>query len=73
MIPKPIRDRLGIRPGDRVVVEQDGTSARVTKARTADDLVGSLPPSTLDPLAVLVEERRGERDREDRKARRLAG
>ena len=73
VIPKPIRDGLGLRPGDRVIVERDGTSARVTKARTADDLLGSLPASELDPMAVLMEERHHDRDREDRKTRRLDG
>jgi AbrB family looped-hinge helix DNA binding protein len=73
VIPKPIRERLGLRPGDRVIVEQDGASARVSKTRTADDLIGSLPESDLDPMAVLMEERSRERDRENRKSLRLGG
>jgi AbrB family looped-hinge helix DNA binding protein len=71
VIPKAIRERLGMRPGDPVVVEQDGAAARVSKAVTVDDLVGSLPESSIDPLEVLIEERRRDRRREEEKARRL--
>jgi AbrB family looped-hinge helix DNA binding protein len=67
VIPKAIRDRLGLRPGDRVVVEQDGEAARVSKAVTVDDLVGSLPESELDPLEVLLAERERDRRREARR------
>jgi AbrB family looped-hinge helix DNA binding protein len=73
VIPKSVRDRLGIEPGDFVVVEQDGNAIRVSKPTTVDDLVGSLPPSNVDPLAVLSEERRRDREREKRKARELGG
>lgn len=67
VIPKSIRDDLGIRPGDRVVVDQDGQEVRISKAVTAEDLRGSLPPSEIDPLAVLIGERRRDREREERK------
>lgn len=67
VIPKRVRDRLGLRPGDRVFVEQQGDGVRVSKAVAVDDLVGSLPPSELDPLDVLMAERRRDRDREDRR------
>lgn len=66
VIPKEIRDRLGLRPGDRVRVEQEGNGVRVSKAVTVDQLVGSLPPSEVNPLEVLLEERRRDREREDR-------
>jgi AbrB family looped-hinge helix DNA binding protein len=72
VIPKPIRERLGMRPGDLVVVEQDGSAARVTKASTVDDLIGSLSESRVDPLEVLAEERARNRRREEEKARRLS-
>lgn len=65
VIPKPIRDRLGLKPGDRVRVEQEGEAVRVSKAVTVDELVGSLPPSEVNPLEVLMEERRRDRERED--------
>jgi len=70
VIPKPIRDNLGIRPGDRVVVDQDGPDVRISKAVRAEDLRGSLPPSEVDPLAVLMDERRRDREGEERKVER---
>lgn len=66
VIPKAIRDQLGLRPGDRVAVEREGEGVRVSKAVTASDLRGSLPPSDLNPLEILLEERRLDRIREDR-------
>lgn len=66
VIPKKIRDRLGLRPGDRVRVEQEGSGVRVSKAVTVDHLVGSLPPSEINPLDILLEERSRDREREDR-------
>jgi len=65
VIPKPIRDRLGLRPGDRVRVEQEGSGVRLSRAVTVDELVGSLPPSDVNPLDALMEERRRDRARED--------
>jgi AbrB family looped-hinge helix DNA binding protein len=70
VIPKPIRDRLGMRPGDPVVVEQDGPAARVSKAVTVDDLLGSLPDSAVDPLDVLLGERDRDRRLEEERERR---
>lgn len=67
VIPKQIRDRLGIRPGDRVSVDQAGDEVRITKARTASELMGSLAGGSVNPLDVLVEERSRERRREDRR------
>ena len=76
VFPKPIRDELGIKPGDEVVFEADGKDVRVRRreddieARRAgvDALVGILwdGPSTDD----LLEERRKERELEERKAAR---
>ena len=65
VIPKAIRDRLGLRPGDRVRVEHEGDGVRISKAVTVNQLVGSLPPSDANPLDVLMEERRRDRERED--------
>lgn len=67
VIPKAIRDRLGLKSGDRVRVEQEGEAVRVSKAVTVDELVGSLPPFEVNPLEVLMEERRRDREREDRR------
>ncbi len=68
VIPKAIRDRLGLRPGDRVRVEQEGGAVRVSKAVTVDQLFGALPPSDVNPLDLLMEERRRDREREDRRS-----
>jgi AbrB family looped-hinge helix DNA binding protein len=66
VIPKAIRDQLGLHPGDRVAVEREGNGVKVSKAVTASDRRGSLLPSDLNPLEILLEERRLDRIREDR-------
>lgn len=66
VVPKRIRDRLGLRPGDRLVVQEDAGAVRISKPATADDLLGSLPASAVDPLEVLRSERRRDRALEDR-------
>jgi len=71
VLPKAMRDRLGIQPGDEVVFDEGEHEVIVRKAKSKrqllDELVGSLPPSELDPLEILMEERRLDREREDRK------
>lgn len=44
-IPKEVRERLGLRPGDRLVFEFEGESLclRVEKPTTLRELRGSLP------------------------------
>jgi antitoxin PrlF len=76
VIPKVIRDELGIEPGDEVVFELDGKDVRVR--RREDDVearrrriealrgIWADGPSTDD----LLEERRKERELEERKAAR---
>jgi antitoxin PrlF len=76
VIPKPIRDELGLQPGDEVVFETDGKDVRVRRrdddveARRAriDALLGIAPDgaSTEDLMAA----RREERELEERKAAR---
>ncbi len=66
VLPKPLRNELGIEPGDEVTLERDGTAIRVRKVGTSAELWDSLPPSELDPLGELVRERRRDRAREDR-------
>jgi AbrB family looped-hinge helix DNA binding protein len=43
VIPKPIRDRLGIRPGDEVVFVPDGDGVRIEPARDVAELGGRFP------------------------------
>jgi hypothetical protein len=50
-----------------VLFERVGEGIRVWKAQAGSDLWGSLPPAELDPLEILLEDKRGEREREDRR------
>jgi AbrB family looped-hinge helix DNA binding protein len=78
VIPKAIREQIGIEPGDEVVFEPDGRDVRVR--RVADDPEGrerdirSLRGAWKDipgtGTAALEEERRKERELEERKAQR---
>ena len=67
VVPKKIRDRLGIKPGDEVIVSEADGEARVRKALTLDELRGILGPPT--GMADWDEEKRRERELEDRKDR----
>ncbi|HYV14646.1 MAG TPA: AbrB/MazE/SpoVT family DNA-binding domain-containing protein [Conexibacter sp.] len=71
VLPKAMRDRIGIHPGDEVVFEDVEEGITVRKAESKAEIIarlrGSLPPSDLDPLEILMEEKRLDREREDRK------
>ena len=77
VIPKEIRDQIGIHPGDEVVFEPDGKDVRVRRvaddpeARAQDirDLRGAWVPSRVGTDDLLTE-RRAEREREEQKAQR---
>lgn len=75
VLPKDLRDELGIAPGDEVMFDRTDDRIVVRKAKSKrellDELVGSLPPSDIDPLTVLMDERRLDRERERRKLRDL--
>ena len=47
-VPKEVRDRLGLRPGDRVrfIVEEDGRVQMLPAKRDISELVGILPRPT---------------------------
>jgi AbrB family looped-hinge helix DNA binding protein len=78
VIPKEIRDRIGIEPGDEVTFEADGQDVLVRRA--ADDaqartegikaLRGIWADTPGGSTAALEEERRQERELEERKAQR---
>jgi antitoxin PrlF len=81
VIPKAIRDEIGIKPGDEVVFEPDGKDVRVRRATDDRDaqrerieaLRGTwagIPGLGTDDLLAL---RREERALEERKARSLLG
>jgi AbrB family looped-hinge helix DNA binding protein len=65
VIPKAIRDELGILPGDEVVVMREGRAVRIVAAAALEDLRGAYAGSPI--LADLEKERRKDRERERRK------
>lgn len=71
VLPKAMRERLGIHPGDEVRFDEGEGEITVRKAESKADvlarLVGSLPETGVDPLDVLMEEKRRDREREERK------
>ncbi len=64
VIPKEIRDRLGIRPGDRVSFWCDGDAVSVRRVADLRSLIGCLP-SEPDLTEDLLAERRADREREE--------
>jgi len=69
VIPKRIRDELGIRAGERVTVARAGAEVRVRRILSLDELQGAFaaPGGTVD----LEREHRKEMRREERHSRRL--
>ena len=71
VLPKEMRDELGIAPGDEVMFDRGDDQIVVRKARTKaeiiDDLYGSLAGPGKPLTELLVESRRRDREREDRK------
>jgi len=78
VIPKAIRDEIGIKPGDEVTFEPEGQDVRVR--RVADDqkkqaegikaLRGIWEDTPGGGTEALLEERRRDRELEERKAQR---
>lgn len=71
VLPKAMRERLGIRPGDEVRFDEGDGEITVRKAESKAEIIarlsGSLPASDVDPLDVLMEEKHRDREREERK------
>jgi AbrB family looped-hinge helix DNA binding protein len=69
VVPKELRDRHGLRPGDEVVFDDGDGEIRIRRARTKaeilDELMGSMAGSGL--LKAYMEEKRLDREREERK------
>lgn len=71
VLPKELRERHGIQPGDEVLFDDAEGRITIRKAETKAEIIarlmGSLADSEIEPLDVLIEERRRDREREDRK------
>ena len=78
VIPKAIREEIGIEPGDEVAFEADGAEVRIrraadepqVRAREIQALRGIWADTTGGATDELLEERRKERELEERKAQR---
>jgi AbrB family looped-hinge helix DNA binding protein len=70
VLPKPMRDRLGIKPGDEVLFDEGDHEILVRKAKTREEIIDGLRGALAGPgkplTELLVESRRREREREDR-------
>ena len=66
VLPKRIRDRLGIKAGDEVVVEEVDGEARVRRVPSDASLLGLLAGDGGDLLGELEAEHEAELEREDR-------
>jgi AbrB family looped-hinge helix DNA binding protein len=71
VLPKALRDRHGIEPGDEVVVDENEHVITIRKARPTDEvlaeLAGALKGLDTDLLAELEAEHRREIERDERK------
>lgn len=77
VIPKAIRDEIGIKPGDEVTFEPDGSDVRVRRVdddpgRRAADIkaLRGIRAGKGGGTEELIAERRRERELEERKAQR---
>lgn len=70
VVPKAIRDRIGLAPGDDVEVDEVDGEVRIRRARRSADFLGALGPADgmRDWAAARNEERARERRRDDRLA-----
>ncbi|HZV74305.1 MAG TPA: AbrB/MazE/SpoVT family DNA-binding domain-containing protein [Conexibacter sp.] len=74
VLPKELRDDLGIRPGDEVVFDKGEHEIVVRKARSRSEIVnelrGALRDARLDLVAELEAEHRREVEDDEREMRR---
>ncbi len=69
VIPKEIRDRLGIEPGDQVFVEENGGNVRVWRAPAPKALRGRLKDPRSSALRELEADHRWEVEHDERRQR----
>jgi AbrB family looped-hinge helix DNA binding protein len=71
VLPKELRERHGIKPGDEVVFDDRQDEIVVRRAKSRAQIIESLRGSLAGPgkplTELLVESRRRDREREDRK------
>ena len=65
VIPKPIRDRIGLQPGDEVAFTLEGDHVLVEAVRSTRPLRGRFTASGL--TRAMRAERKRDREREDRR------
>ena len=77
VIPKAIRDEIGIEPGDEVAFETNGAEVRIRRAADEPEVrareikaLRGIWADTAGGIGALLEERRKERELEERKAQR---
>ena len=70
VVPKRIRERLGIQPGDEVTVEEGDGFVAIHKVGPSESLRGALRNSETDLLAELEREHREEIEAEEREGLR---
>jgi AbrB family looped-hinge helix DNA binding protein len=75
VVPKELRDRHGLKPGDEVVFDDADGEIRIrrakTKAEIIDGLLGALAGPGKPLTEALIESRRRDRERENRKFKGL--
>ena len=77
VIPKAIRERIGIRPGDEVVFESSGSEVRIRRMKDAEEAKAAeirtlrgIWTETASGTEALEGDRRREREAEEREAER---
>jgi AbrB family looped-hinge helix DNA binding protein len=73
VVPKELRERHGLNPGDEVVFDDADGEITIRRAKTKAEIIESLRGSLAGPgkplTELLIESRRRDREREERKFR----
>jgi antitoxin PrlF len=71
VVPKELRDRHGLQPGDEIVFDDVDGDIRIGRAKTKEEIIRSLRGSLAGPgkplTELLIESRRRDHEREERK------